>query len=65
MRDIQTVVMVLRDDNIPATLTLVEDGITLNSPEELDAKKKNKLIKRFADHLMDLGFDMYDWKDTV
>lgn len=65
MRDIQTVALVLRDDSVPATLTLVGDELTVTSPVDLDDKAKDKLVKRFADYLLELGFNMYDWKETI
>lgn len=65
MRDIQTVALILRDDSVPATLTLVGDELTVTSPVDLDDKAKGKLVKRFADYLLELGFNMYDWKETI
>lgn len=63
MRDVRTLGMVLRDESVPATLTIIDDDMVVNSPMELDENAKDRLVKRFADHLLQLGFAMYDWKE--
>lgn len=63
MRDVRTIGMVLRDENIPATLTIIDDDMVVNSPMELDENAKDRLVKRFAEHLLQLGLEMYDWKE--
>lgn len=63
MRDIQTLSMVMRDENVPATLSIIDDDVVVNSPVELDENEKDKLIKRFAERILQLGLAMYDWKE--
>lgn len=63
MRDVRTIGMVLRDENVPATLTIIDDDMVVNSPMELDENAKDRLVKRFAEHLLQLGLAMYDWKE--
>ena len=63
MRDIRILSMVMRDENVPATLSIIDDDIVVNSPMELDKNEKDKLVKRFAEHLLQLGLAMHDWKE--
>jgi hypothetical protein len=63
MRDIRIVSMVMRDENVPATLSIIDDDVVVNSPAELDENEKDKLVKRFAERLLQLGLAMYDWKE--
>lgn len=63
MRDVRTLGMVLRDENVPATLSIIDDDMVVNSPIELDENAKDRLVKRFAEHLLQLGLAMYDWKE--
>lgn len=63
MRDIRILSMVMRDENVPATLSIIDDDVVVNSPMELDENEKDKLVKRFAEHLLQLGLAMHDWKE--
>lgn len=63
MRDIRTLGMVMRDENVPATLSIIDDDVVVNSPVELDENEKDKLVKRFAERILQLGLAMYDWKE--
>lgn len=63
MRDIRILSMVMRDENIPATLSIIDDDVVVNSPVELDENEKDKLVKRFAEHILQLGLAMHDWKE--
>lgn len=63
MRDIRILSMVMRDENIPATLSIIDDAIVVNSPMELDENAKDKLVKRFAERILQLGLAMHDWKE--
>lgn len=63
MRDIRILSMVMRDENVPATLSIIDDDVVVNSPVELDDDAKDKLVKRFAEHLLQLGLAMHDWKE--
>jgi hypothetical protein len=63
MRDIRIVSMVMRDENVPATLSIIDDDVVVNSPTELDENEKDKLVKRFAERILQLGLAMYDWKE--
>lgn len=63
MRDVRILSMVMRDENVPATLSIVDDDVVVNSPVELDENAKDKLVKRFAEHLLQLGLAMHDWKE--
>lgn len=63
MRDIRILSMVMRDENVPATLSVIDDDVVVNSPMELDKNEKDKLVKRFAEHLLQLGLAMHDWKE--
>lgn len=63
MRDIRISSMVMRDENVPATLSIIDDDVVVNSPVELDENEKDKLLKRFAERILQLGLAMYDWKE--
>lgn len=63
MRDIRILSMVMRDENVPATLSIIDDDVVVNSPMELDENAKDKMVKRFAEHLLQLGLAMHDWKE--
>lgn len=63
MRDIRIVSMVMRDENVPATLSIIDDDMVVNSPVELDENEKDKLVKRFAERILQLGLGLYDWKE--
>ena len=63
MRDVRILSMVMRDENVPATLSIIDDDVVVNSPVELDKDAKDKLVKRFAEHLLQLGLAMHDWKE--
>ena len=63
MRDIRILSMMMRDESVPATLSIIDDDMVVNSPMELDENAKDKLVKRFAEHLLQLGLAMHDWKE--
>nr|DAI15383.1 MAG TPA: hypothetical protein [Caudoviricetes sp.] len=63
MRDIRILSMVMRDENVPATLSIIDDDVVVNSPAELDENEKDKLVKRFAERIIQLGLAMHDWKE--
>lgn len=63
MRDIRILGMVMRDENVPATLSIIDDDVVVNSPMELDENEKDKLVKRFAERILQLGLGLYDWKE--
>lgn len=63
MRDIRILGMVMRDENVPATLSIIDDDVVVNSPVELDGNEKDKLVKRFAERILQLGLGLYDWKE--
>ena len=63
MRDVRILSMVMRDESVPATLSIIDDDVVVNSPMELDENEKDKLVKRFAEHLLRLGLSMHDWKE--
>lgn len=62
MRDIRILSMMIRDENVPATLSIIDDDIVVTTPMELDENEKDKLVKRFAERIIQLGLSMYDWK---
>lgn len=64
MRDIRILSMVMRDENVPATLSIIDDDVAVNSPTELDENEKDKLVKRFAERILQLGLAMHDWKEN-
>lgn len=63
MRDVRILSMVMRDENVPATLSIIDDDVVVNSPVELDENAKDKLVKRFAERILQLGLAMHDWKE--
>ena len=63
MRDIRILSMVMRDENVPATLSIIDGDVVVNSPTELDENEKDKLVKRFAERIIQLGLSMHDWKE--
>ena len=63
MRDIRILSMVMRDENVPATLSIIDDDVAVNSPVELDENEKDKLVKRFAERILQRGLAMHDWKE--
>lgn len=63
MRDIRILGMVMRDESVPATLSIIDDDVVVNSPVELDKNEKDKLVKRFAERVLQLGLAMHDWKE--
>ena len=63
MRDIRILSMMMRDENVPATLSIFDDDIVVTTPTELDENEKDKLVKRFAERLLQLGLSMHDWKE--
>lgn len=63
MRDIRILGMTMRDENVPATLSIIDDDVVVNLPTELDENEKDKLVKRFAERILQLGLSMYDWKE--
>ena len=62
MRDVRILSMVMRDESVPATLSIIDDDMVVTSPMELDENEKDRLVKRFAEHLLQLGLAMHDWK---
>lgn len=64
MRDIRILSMTMRDETIPATLSIIDDDMVVTSPMELDKNEKDKLVKRFAERILQLGLAMHDWKET-
>lgn len=63
MRDIRILGMVMRDENVPATLSIIDDDIVVTAPMELDENEKDKLVKRFAERILQLGLGLHDWKE--
>lgn len=63
MRDIRILSMVMRDESVPATLSVFDDDIVVTTPMELDENKKNKLVKRFAERIIQLGLSMHGRKE--
>lgn len=63
MRDIRILSMVMRDENVPATFSIIDDDVVVNSPVELDENEKDKLVKRFAERILQLGLAIHDWKE--
>lgn len=63
MRDIRILGVVMRDENVPATLSIVDGDMAVTSPTELDENEKDKLVKRFAERILQLGVSMYNWKE--
>ena len=63
MRDIRILSMMMRDENVPATLSIIDDDVVVDSPTELGENEKDKLVKRFAERILQLGLAMHDWKE--
>ena len=63
MRDIRILSMMMRDESVPATLSIIDDDIMVTTPTELDENEKDKLVKRFAERIIQLGLSMHDWKE--
>ena len=63
MRDIRILSMTMRDESVPATLSIFDDDIVVTTPMELDENEKDKLVKRFAERIIQLGLATYDWKE--
>lgn len=63
MRDIRILSMMMRDENVPATLSIFNDDIVVTAPTELDENEKDKLVKRFAERILQLGLGLHDWKE--
>jgi hypothetical protein len=63
MRDIRILGVVMRDENVPATLSIIDGDMVVQSPKELDENEKDKLVKRFAKRILQLGLSMHDWKE--
>ena len=63
MRNIRILGMMMRDETVPATLSITDDDVVVTSPLELDENEKDKLVKRFAERILQLGLSMYDWKE--
>lgn len=63
MRDIRILGVVMRDEIVPATLSITENDMVVTSPMELDENEKDKLVKRFAERILQLGLATYDWKE--
>ena len=63
MRDIRILSMMMRDENVPATLSIFDDDIVVTTPTELDENEKDKLVKRFAERVLQLGLSLHDWKE--
>lgn len=53
----------MRDESVPATLSIIDDDMVVTSPMELDENEKDKLVKRFAERILQLGLSMHDWKE--
>lgn len=63
MRDIRILSMMMRDESVPATLSIFDDDIVVTTPMDLDENANDKLVKRFAEHLLRLGLSLHDWKE--
>lgn len=63
MRDIRILGMMMRDETVPATFSIIDDDMVVTSPMELDENEKDKLVKRFAERILQLGLSMHDRKE--
>ena len=63
MRDVRILSMMMRDESVPATLSISDDDVVVTAPAELDENEKDKLVKRFAERIIQLGLSMHDWKE--
>lgn len=61
--DIRILGVVMRDESVPATLTIIDGDTVVNSPVELDENAKDRLVKRFAERLLQQGLELHDWKE--
>lgn len=50
----------MRDESIPATFSIFDDDMVVTTPMELDENEKDKLVKRFAERIIQLGLSMHD-----
>lgn len=46
MRDIRILSMMMRDESVPATLSIFDDDIVVTTPMDLDENANDKLVKR-------------------
>lgn len=63
MRDIRILGVTMRDENVPATFSIIDGDMVVTSPKELGENEKDKLVKRFAERILQLGLSMHDWKE--
>ena len=63
MRDIRLLGLTMRDENVPATLSITENEVVVTSTTDLDENEKDKLVKRFAERIIQLGLSMHDRKE--
>lgn len=63
MRDVRILSMMMRDESVPAILSIFDDDMVVTAPMELDENEKDELVKRFAERLLQLGLAMHDWKE--
>lgn len=61
--DVRILGVVMRDESVPATLTIIDGDTVVNSPVELDENAKDRLVKRFAERLLQQGLELHDWKE--
>lgn len=61
--DVRILGVVMRDESVPATLTIIDGDTVVNSPVELDENAKDRLVKRFAERLLQQGLQLHDWKE--
>lgn len=61
--DVRILGVVMRDETVPATLTIIDGDTVVNSPVELDENAKDRLVKRFAERLLQQGLQLHDWKE--
>lgn len=63
MRDIRILSMMMRDESVPAILSIIDGDTVVTTPVELDENEKDKLVKRFSERIIQLGLSMHDWKE--
>lgn len=61
MRDIRIPGVEMRDENVPATPSIIDGDMVATSPKELD--EKDKPAKRFAERIPQPGPSTHDWKE--
>lgn len=61
--DVRILGVVMRDESVPATLTIIDGDTVVDSPVELDENAKDRLVKRFAERLLQQGLELHDWKE--